>query len=77
MDLKKILGMNVRLQRTRLQLTQEDLAERVGTDQSYLSQVERGAAVATIDLIARLSKALGVRPADLLDEMTGKPPAKR
>lgn len=69
--------MNVRLQRTRLQLTQEDLAERVGTDQSYLSQVERARAVATIDLIAKLAKALGVRPADLFDEATGKPPPKR
>lgn len=69
--------MNVRLQRTRLQLTQEELAERVGTDQSYLSQIERGVAVATIDLIARLAKALAVRPADLFDETTGKPSAKR
>jgi transcriptional regulator with XRE-family HTH domain len=77
LDLKKVFGMNVRLQRTRLQLTQEELAERVGTDQSYLSQVERARALATIDLIARLAKALGVRPADLFDESTGKPPARR
>lgn len=60
-----------------MQLTQEDLAERVGTDQSYLSQVERGVAVATIDLIGRLAKALAVRPADLFDETTGKPSSKR
>lgn len=64
--------MNVRLHRVRRKLTQEQLAELVDTDQSYLSSIERGVAVASIDIISRLAVALKVSASELMDEQLGR-----
>ena len=71
--LRKVLGLNVRLERTRQAMTQEELAELAGSDQTYVSAIERGTKAASIDVIERLAKALRVRPQQLLDETLGKP----
>lgn len=71
-SLKEVFGMNVRLERVRARLSQEELAARIGTDQSFLSQVERGVIAASLDTVEKLSNALGVRSADLLDESLGR-----
>jgi len=73
LDIKEIFGLNVKVHRTRLRLTQELFAERAGTNQAYLSMVERGTAVVSIEMIGRLAEALGVRPAELFDENIGRP----
>lgn len=52
--------------RKRAGLTQEELAERAGIDRTYLSEIERGQANPTYQVLVRLSEALGVSICDLL-----------
>lgn len=71
--LREVFGLNVRLERARTGLTQEALGALVGSDQAFVSLVERGAVAASLDTVEKISKALKVRPADLLDETLGRP----
>lgn len=41
-------------------LTQEQLAERVGSDRKTISRAENGAYPVSVDFVARLAMALGV-----------------
>jgi len=68
MDIRKLLGANVRRYRDAADLSQEAVAERMGVDRAYISAVERGAQNVTLMLLWEISQALRVRPADLLDE---------
>ncbi len=70
--LREILGKNIRLERIRQDLTQEQLAERADSDQTFISAVERATKSASVDMIERLAKALRVRPGELLDERLGR-----
>lgn len=49
------------------ELTQEQLAALAGTTNEYISQIESGRRNAGIDMIQRISRALGVRMVDLFD----------
>jgi len=63
------LGLNIKLERVRKRLTQEDLAELVGCDRSYISLIERGLQAPSIVKIVRISKALDVDIKVLLNEL--------
>lgn len=52
-------------QRRKPVLTQEQLAERSGVDQTYISLIERGLRAPSDDIKARLAKALGIAPSRL------------
>ena len=71
-SLNKLFGVNVKLERTRQEITQEELALRIKTEQPYLSKVERGLVASSLDFVERISKALNVKPVDLLDENLGR-----
>lgn len=45
-----------------------DLAAEVGVDRAYIGTIERAEANPTLKKVASLAKALGVHPADLLDD---------
>jgi transcriptional regulator with XRE-family HTH domain len=68
MDMRKLVGANLARIRQEKGLTQEQLAERSGFSQQYLSGLERGRRNPTIVTVYEVAQALGVRPADLLDE---------
>ncbi len=70
--LKKVFGLNVRLERVRQELTQEELAHRVGRDQSYISQIESASIVASLDVVDQIASALAVSPTILLDPDLGR-----
>ena len=70
--LNELFGLNVKLERTRLGVTQEELAALIGTEQPYLSKVERGAVVSSLEFVERVAKALSLKPVDLLDETLGR-----
>lgn len=46
-------------------LTQEQLADRAGVDQTYISLIERGLRKPSDDIKDRLAKALGIAPSAL------------
>jgi transcriptional regulator with XRE-family HTH domain len=58
----------IRAAREAAKLTQVELAERAGYDQSAISQIERGTREPRQPALRRLAKALGVRPGDLVGE---------
>jgi transcriptional regulator with XRE-family HTH domain len=62
------LGEQLRARReaVRPRLTQAKLAERVGLSENYLSALERGQKLPSIETLAALARALGVEPGDLL-----------
>ena len=66
MDMRKLVGRNVRRIRLKKGLTQEDFAETSGFSQQYLSGLERGRRNPTIITLYELATALGVSHMDLL-----------
>lgn len=66
MDMRKLVGRNVRRIRGERQLTQEQFAERSGFSQQYISDLERGRRNPTIVSLYELAQALGASPVELL-----------
>jgi transcriptional regulator with XRE-family HTH domain len=63
----------LRFLRTNKGLTQIQLAELTGLDQSHISKLETGATKPSYDTLTRLAAALGITVADLLDESRDDP----
>jgi transcriptional regulator with XRE-family HTH domain len=66
MDMRKLVGENVRRLRLASCLTQEELAERSGLSQQYISGLENGRRNPTIVTIFELSQALGVSHVEIV-----------
>jgi transcriptional regulator with XRE-family HTH domain len=66
MDMRKLVGDNVRRFRLKQRLTQEEFAERSGFSQQYLSDLERGLRNPTVVTVYELATALGVPHLELL-----------
>jgi transcriptional regulator with XRE-family HTH domain len=69
-ELKEVqarIGQSIAEHRRALDLTQEELAERVGTSPEWVSQVERGVGKPSLDLLLKVADALHVPLAHLLD----------
>lgn len=73
MDLRDILAANLRRLRSEKGLAQDDLAYEADVSRSYLSQLEKGAFYASLKILEKLAKALGVEPFELIVP----PPRKR
>lgn len=66
MDMRKLVGGNVARLRREKGLTQEEVAERSGFSQQYLSSLEQGRRNPTIITLYELSQALGVSHVELV-----------
>ena len=66
MDMRRLVGQNVRRIRTNKGLTQEQFSDISGFSQQYLSGLERGRRNPTIVTVYELASALGVSHLDLL-----------
>jgi transcriptional regulator with XRE-family HTH domain len=66
MDMRKLVGRNVRAAREARRMTQEQLAETAGFSQQYISNLERGLCNPTIVTLHELAQALRSTPVDLL-----------
>ncbi len=62
----KDLGARVKRLRRELNVTQEQLAEKVGISTSFLGHIERGTRVASLETFVALCNALNVSADDLL-----------
>jgi len=65
-----IVGQNIKRLRTRIGLSQEQLAEAAGIHRTYVSSVERGERNLSVTNIYRLAQALNVDPRELLRPLT-------
>src|ERR1700686_2447630 len=66
-DLKALLGMAIKTERSVLGISQEELAHRAGLHRTYLSDVERGARNPSIESIEKLARALELSVATLFE----------
>lgn len=66
----KLLGNRVRQERLKLNLTQEQLAEKVDLSTSYIGQIERGERNISLDTLVVICKSLGVTIDYLLQDST-------
>ena len=66
MDLREVFAVNLRRLRNAKGVSQDELAYEANVSRSYLSQLEKGTFYASLNVVGRLSEALGVEPAELL-----------
>ncbi|MEX0345576.1 MAG: helix-turn-helix domain-containing protein [Rhizobiaceae bacterium] len=66
MDMRHIVGANVKRLREGKKLSQEKLGFKSDLHRTYISDIERAERNATVVIIKRLADALDVRPYELL-----------
>lgn len=66
MDMRKLVGRNVRRLRLQKGLTQEQLSADSGFSQQYISDLERGLRNPTVVSVYELAQAMDVNYLDLL-----------
>jgi transcriptional regulator with XRE-family HTH domain len=66
--MRKLVGRNAARLRAAADLTQEELAERSGLSQQYISDLERGKRNPTVVTLYELATALGVSHVELVRE---------
>ena len=71
MDMRKLVGRNVKRVRQEKGLTQEQLAELSGFSQQYISGLEQGRRNPTVVSLYELATALGVSHMELLRPSEG------
>lgn len=71
MDMRRLVGENVRRIRQDRGLTQEQFADLSGFSQQYLSGLERGRRNPTVVTLFELATALRATPVDLLSPFDG------
>lgn len=64
--ISKKLGDNIRRIREIKAMSQGDICRITGMDRGYISRVENGSKNPTISNLEKISKALGVKPDELL-----------
>lgn len=64
--LPKIIGKKIKKRRQYLDLTQEELAEKVGVSRAYMGFIEQSRNVPSLETLEKIAKALRVRTSELL-----------
>lgn len=66
-DIKKSFGKRLRKLRRNSDITQEELAEKIGMSSNFISQLERGINAPSFDVLAKLAEVFQVPVKDLFD----------
>ncbi len=64
--LSQKVGPNLKQQRRRRQISQQELAHSAGLSVSYISMLERGERLPPLDTLEKLAQVLKVSPVELL-----------
>lgn len=67
-ELLKTLSKTIKSKRQKLNLTQEELAEKSGFHVNYIGGIERAQRNPSIDSLVRIARALEISPKDLMPE---------
>jgi len=70
MDIREVFARNLRKARNAKGLSQEALAHEANIDRTYVSALERSEYSATIVMVDKLGRALGVEASALLQRST-------
>ena len=65
--LSKKIGTKIKLLRTKLKISQEELGFRAGLNKNSVGAIERGESSPTIDTLDQISKALEISIVELVD----------
>jgi transcriptional regulator with XRE-family HTH domain len=65
---REILALNIRVARTRKQITQETLAELAGISVKHVTKIENAQVTTSIYFVYRIAKALDVTIDELVTE---------
>lgn len=64
--LSKILGTRIQKKRKQLDLTQEDVAYKVGISRAYMGYIEQGRNVPSMEVLEKIARVLKVNLRDLV-----------
>ena len=64
-NIKKLLGQRIKEVRKAKNITQEELAEKIGIGTSNISYIENGKFAPSIENFAKITEVLGVEPSEL------------
>jgi len=67
--LRKNIGKKIKIERTKTNYTQEQLAEKAELSTRYISQLERGISFGSASTIVNLCKALNISPDFLFNDL--------
>jgi transcriptional regulator with XRE-family HTH domain len=67
-ELLALVGQAIRRRRKAMELSQEALADFANIDRSHMGRIERGERNVTLLNVARIAKALGCPPSELLTD---------
>jgi transcriptional regulator with XRE-family HTH domain len=70
MDIRRLVGGNVRRCREAAGLSQEELAARLDVDQAYVSRLEAGRMNPTLLTVWHVCQALSIQPGRLFEAAT-------
>lgn len=62
----RIMGLNIAYYRNLKDLSQEQLGDKIGIEQSHVSKIERAAVGISMDMLCDIAGVLGVEPYLLL-----------
>lgn len=63
--LPKTLGKKIQKLRRNTDLTQEDLADKIGISRAYMGFIEQGRYSASLEVLEKIAKVLRVKMSDL------------
>ena len=72
MDVRRIVGLNIRKHRIASGLSQEELSALAGVKSQFISLIETGRANAKLETVVTMAQALGSDPNELLDGIAGE-----
>ena len=67
-----LLGLVIRGERERRQLSQEGLAALSGLSRTYIGEIERGVAALSFASLVAIAEGLGIKPSELMQEYEGQ-----
>ena len=70
-DFKYLLGRNIKAERVRKNITQEQFAEMIDVSLSHISKIEQGITSPSAIVIYKMSKALSVKMEDFFQNIDG------
>jgi len=77
MDIRRLIGENIKVRRQAAGFSQEALAAKAGVEQSYLSGLESGKRNPTAVTLWHISVALRIKPGDLFEPPANESTAKK
>ncbi len=69
-----VLGDNIRNLRKKEKLSQQELANMICANRSYLSEIERGIGNASVEVLIKLADGFNVSLSTLFEGVSDKPP---